>query len=85
MAIALPLTDVPLLVPITWTERPILTGYSEPPSLGRLAGYSGICPMDDRIIIDPQICGGKPTIRGTHYGEEHSRHGGRWLYHGWDH
>ncbi|MCK6501261.1 MAG: DUF433 domain-containing protein, partial [Nitrospira sp.] len=31
----------------------------------RLAGYSGICPMDDRIIIDPQICGGKPTIRGT--------------------
>ncbi len=21
--------------------------------------------MDDRIIIDPQICGGKPTIRGT--------------------
>lgn len=24
-----------------------------------------ILPIDDRVVVDPKICSGKPTIRGT--------------------
>ena len=66
VACATPRTGVLLPVPAIWTERLILTGHVEPPSLrltNQLVSEEFI--MDDRIVVDSKICSGKPTIRGT--------------------
>ena len=66
VACATPRTGVLLPVPAIWTERLILTGHVEPPSLiviNRLVSEELL--MDDRIVVDSKTCSGKPTIRGT--------------------